>query len=103
MLAAERATGKRPPELDVPPLPSHARQVWHTFLALHRKRRSGMSAPEGIADSEILSWQHLHGVRLSPWELQAIDELDAAFLQQAAEQAEKQSRRQHPGGPHHRV
>lgn len=77
----------------MPPLPPLAAPAWAVFAALHAKRRSGMAAPEGIAHTEVLAWQRLHGVQLSAWELQAIDQLDAVFLRYAADQAEQHRRR----------
>lgn len=63
--------------------------VWQVFVKLHGERGAGMSAPNPIGSASVIAWQQLHGVRLTPWELSAIEQLDAAFMQHAAEQANK--------------
>jgi hypothetical protein len=43
----------------------------------------------GIAFAEIEAWQRLTGVQLSPWELDALTEIDARVLAQAGKKGSK--------------
>ena len=61
--------------------PAGCRTIWSVFSQLGRTRQRGMGA-SGIAFTEIEAWQHLTGVRLSPWELDVLTEIDARLLWQ---------------------
>lgn len=68
----------------MPPLPAHARQVWAIFLELHNDRGSGFSAPNGITAAHMLAWEQLNRTRLTPWEQDAIRQLDRVFFDHVA-------------------
>ena len=76
----EKATGKRPAALDGPPLPEIADPVWTTFASLHARRNSGMEGPQPLSYEAILAWCNLYGIRLSLWEMEVIEALDALWL-----------------------
>lgn len=77
--AAQRSTGRTPPELVLPPLPVACRGVWELFAEMHAGRGVGMG-PEPINETRLLAWQQLHRIRLSPWEIEAIGLVDNAWL-----------------------
>lgn len=75
--------------LAMPELPPGCAHVWNTYNEL-AAGRSAMGG--GIPPSEIVAWQQLHGVVLSPWELDTVHAIDRAVQavmdkQQAAERA----------------
>ena len=84
-----KSSGRRPEGLDGPPFPVEAEGVWDTFLTLHHKRTyygTGMgSAPNPIQPEMILAWCNLHSVRLSCWELEVIEALDAVWMKVMSE------------------
>lgn len=70
-----------------PPVPPVVRELWHTYMQLAASRRTGMGmSPLTLAD--IDAWQRLHGVRLTPWELDTVIDLDAASMAALAKQKE---------------
>jgi hypothetical protein len=76
--------GERPDPRLFSQAPRAAAALWEAFLTLHASRPSGMGA-SGIPSSELLAWQQLHGVRLSPWEVDTLRAMDQAALAVAAE------------------
>jgi hypothetical protein len=53
--------------------------VWEAFCQIGRSRPAGMGAA-AISQAEIRHWQDNYGVRLTPWELDTLIEIDAAFM-----------------------
>ena len=41
LLAYEKATGRRAPELDIPDLPDSCESIWNAFLILNQSRPFG--------------------------------------------------------------
>ena len=83
--AYAKSSGEIPPELIVPPLPGCLYAIWEIFLQLHHMRSGGMG-PNAINASDLLAYQHLHGIALNPWELDCIHALDQVALKAASEQ-----------------
>lgn len=77
LLAAARSGMARDARLDVQP-PHGTERLWATYAALAASRHDGAA----IAPSEVLAWQTLHGVRLSPWEVETLESVDRACVQQ---------------------
>lgn len=78
-LQAAAAAGARPdPRLASRP-PAVAAALWGAFVALHATRQAGMG-PSAITASELLAWQQLHGVRLTPWEAETLQAMDRSAL-----------------------
>ena len=48
------------------PLPEAVEALWHAFLTL----RSANDGP--VSHAELVAWQQLNGVRLSPWEIETV-------------------------------
>ncbi|KVN92535.1 hypothetical protein WK57_30325 [Burkholderia ubonensis] len=77
--AVERITGKRPPEMNGPPLPAAGAHVWRWFLDLHRGRQCGFS-PNPIAYHDMQSYFSLRRERPEPWEIKVLRRLDDVAL-----------------------
>lgn len=57
--------------------------LWTAYQQIARSRPVGMGV-SGISLQEVESWQRLYGVQFTPWELDTIIELDAAFIRRIA-------------------
>lgn len=64
-------------------VPAPARQLWGVFMAWSAHRRSGLGL-HPLTYVDVEAWSRLYGVRLTPWELDTLFELDAAALRIAA-------------------
>lgn len=67
--------------------PPQCAALWDAFVALNGARPSGMGA-SAIPPSEIVAWQQLHGVRLTPWEADTLQAMDRAVLALSNERKE---------------
>lgn len=76
----ETSTGRRPDALDGPEKPALAEPVWAHFVAMHNRRENGMAGPQPLSYESILAWCNLYRIRLSFWELEVIEALDATWL-----------------------
>ena len=80
--AIERATGKKPPELEqVSELPKLAAYIWGYFVDLHKCRGHTGSGFSRITHSQILDWCKLKRVVLSLYEIDAIERIDAIWME----------------------
>lgn len=61
------------------PLPYAAAHVWQWFQEISAGRQNGMSI-NPISHTEIYCWSQLTGIRLAPWEVQAIKGIDSVFV-----------------------
>jgi hypothetical protein len=78
LLAGAAACGQADPRLTMRP-PELASALWQAFVDLASARPVGM-APGAVPPSEIAAWQQLHGVQLSPWEVETLQAMDRAAL-----------------------
>ena len=80
-----KSSGRRPAALDGPEFPSDAEDIWEVFLSLHNRRTHYGSdfgaSPNPLQYEAILAWCNLYSVRLSCWELETIEALDAVWMQ----------------------
>lgn len=75
-----RDTGEMPPELGPVECPDSMRYLWEYFTSLS-KRRSGIGYPSNaISNQELRSWAAGRGIALEPFEVEALEELEAAYL-----------------------
>ena len=86
MLAIQKSTGKTPPELDIPPVPRGSSLIIEAFDQLHGTRPSGGFGISPIPLSEIVAWQRVMRVRLTPWEIETILKIDRAALDELMEE-----------------
>lgn len=85
----QRSTGKPVPELDVPPLPAACKGAWSVFVELCGRRGSNGFGANPIDEARLCYWQQLHGIRLTPWEIDAISSLDGVWLAAQAQASAK--------------
>ncbi len=65
-------------ELRDAPVPT-LRREWAIWAALASRRRSGMGGAEAIGFDQIVAWQACTGRQLAPWQLTALDAIEAAW------------------------
>jgi hypothetical protein len=73
-------TGVMPPELVGHELPDAIQHVWNWFLKLNGRRGIGFNAPNPITYQDILAWSHLMQIEPTPFEVDCIVDLDAAWI-----------------------
>lgn len=88
LLAAQRASGITHPLLIDEQLPPGADDLFALTIELSESRPQGMGPAGGIPPSEIVAWQQLHNVRLSPWHITTMRDIDRAMRAEAGRQAE---------------
>ena len=82
--AAATATG-RPDEQLSARVPPDGSALWAAFVDLSAARPVGMGGAGAVPPSEVLAWQQLQGLRLSPWEIDTLGAMDRASLAIAAD------------------
>ena len=71
--------------LDVPPIPEAVSYLWNTFLRIRsRIGADAMGNPRPIAWADLDAFNRLSGLRLRPWEIDIIEQLDAVYLEAKA-------------------
>lgn len=78
LAAVARATGKRPAELDLPPLPATLVPLWAIYLQLDAGRGSGGFGAAAIGWQDIAAWQGITRQPLSGWEAETLIRTDSA-------------------------
>jgi hypothetical protein len=78
LLTVRRATGKTPPELEIPALPHCVAFVWDAFDQISMARGGNYKEPQPVSWQDLAAWQHLSGIPLTPWEAETIIHLDRA-------------------------
>jgi len=68
----------------VPELPPAVAYLWRTFMRIRRRRGGNGFSASPIEWSDIDAFMRLSGVRLAPWEVEVIEDLDDAWLAQLA-------------------
>ena len=69
--------------------------LWNAHCELTAARPAGLAGDRPTPATEVLAWQALQGVRLSPWDVDTLAAMDRAALQMAAEQREAKPTRRH--------
>lgn len=86
LLAVQEQTGQTPQALlDAPRCPGGCEALWDAFRELHACRGSAGFGPMRITYTDLDAYQRVSGVKLQPWEREAIRQADAAYLEQLAE------------------
>jgi hypothetical protein len=74
-------TGKRHPDnVSDCPLPDCLRHIWVYFWDLNAGRPVWQGGFRPLPATEIYAWEQINEIKLDPWELGAIRQLDALFL-----------------------
>ncbi|BDU76304.1 phage tail assembly chaperone [Mesoterricola sediminis] len=76
----EKATGKRPPELEIPDPPVSAVHVLSWFQDLSEARGGTGFGALPIQWGDIQAWSQLTGTTIRPWEVRLIRSLDRLWL-----------------------
>lgn len=74
-----------PPELEIPPIPIGTELILNTFEQLHVARPVGGFGISPIPISEIIAWQQAMNVRLTPWEVETIMQIDRTAIDELTE------------------
>lgn len=74
-------------ELAVPEIPRGAEYLWKIFMRLHARRQSTGMGPARISWGELADFQRLTGMRLAPWEVAILEQLDDLALKDRGEKA----------------
>ena len=83
-MAAE-AAGHHTGELEPRPIPSDCHALLAAFWSMRRSAGSNGMGPNAISYSEILAWQSLTCVQLTPFEVDLLFVMDNAALAAFAE------------------
>jgi len=84
--AIERQTGVTPQALlNAPRLPTGCEELWSVFCDIHNRRGEGP-----LSYVEIDAYQRVANRKIAPWELEAIQKADDAYLAQVAARTPKQ-------------
>lgn len=78
--AVERTTGRRPAALEAPELPPGVESLWDAYLELRAAAGSAGFGPARISHAEMEAWARLHGVQLTPWEVETLFALDGEVV-----------------------
>lgn len=84
-------TGRADPRL-LAAVPAAGAALWQAFIDLASARPAHMGGAGAIPPSELQAWQQLHGLRLSPWEIDTLAAMDRAALAAMAEHGRKGSK-----------
>lgn len=84
LIAAWKASGEKPSELDIDDLPTCAESLMHVFMQLAQTRPAGMG-PSPISHRDLVAWQEINCIRLTPWESDIVLAMDSAFLKTQSE------------------
>lgn len=88
-MAVERQTRKRPAELNGPELPPEAAHIWSWWISLHRARGSNGMGPNPIGYPDLHAWAALTGTTIRASEIDAVFEIDQAWLANQAKSGDK--------------
>lgn len=69
-------------------LPAGGEWLLATFNRLTQTRGQGMSGPLPITFSEIRAYCDLYGEAMTPWELDTLRQMDAAYIEENAATSE---------------
>lgn len=67
-------------ELAMPPFPEALAYLWRTYLRLRRRMAGGFAGPNPIGWQDIDAFIRRSGLRLTPWEIEAIERIDDLFV-----------------------
>lgn len=90
--AVERQTGRRPRDLDGPPLPDCVAHVWSWWQDLHVARGGTGFGPAPIGWQDVAAWSALTGTITRPAEIRLLMDIDRAWLEAQADVQRKRAR-----------
>lgn len=88
-----KSGGQRSAKLNLPQLSPEGQELRGLFAELSAGRgSSGMGGAEPIRPTDVLAWSELTGQRVERWQWQAVRQIDEAFRDELARQAEQRSK-----------
>jgi len=78
-----------PEQLESAFCPVEVKYLWEWFVQLSAKRTSNGFGSNRISDVEIMAWSNLRQIKLTPFDMQAIDAMDNIFMQFQNSKAKK--------------
>lgn len=93
-----QATGRRPRELDVVPLPGALTDLWLLFCELRGRAGGGAFGVAPISHQQLAAAAALYGVTFTPWEVETLFAVDRAVIEVlngAARSTAKETRNEH--------
>jgi hypothetical protein len=72
----------------VPPFPLALGYIWKAYLRLRRRKSMGFSGFNKVEWTDIDAFMRRAGIRLAPWEIALVEDLDDIFCREMAEGAE---------------
>ena len=78
---AERQTGVRPEELNLPEFPELLINVWRIFIDLSNSRNQGFSGVTPITFEQMKAYNEIMGNTIGPAEVNVIKKLDKKYLE----------------------
>jgi hypothetical protein len=85
----EAVSGLRIPELHPTPPLSEVAHLWGYFAEVSRRRGNNGFGPNPLQPGIIIDWQKLRGIRLTPWEIDALLAIDDTFMADAMKRLSK--------------
>jgi hypothetical protein len=79
LVAAAQKSGNADPRLTLR-APRAGAELWRLYGELNACRPPSMGGVVCVPPSEILAWQQLHGVALTPWEVETLMAMDRAAV-----------------------
>lgn len=78
----QRQTGVTDPLLLPVACPDEAKYLYEDyFLSMNRRRTNNGYGPNALGHADIHTWAQLHGVRLAPFEVEALDRIETLYLE----------------------
>jgi hypothetical protein len=91
----EKTSGKTPEELlENPELPEPVKHVWEWWYELHNARSAGGMGQSPITYLDIQAWAKMSRQEPTPWEVQALREMDKVYMSWSREKGKKESPKQ---------
>lgn len=84
-------------ELQGPPLPELAAEVWSWFRSLRRRAATNGFGPGALTWTDLVHWQQVTGERPWRWQVQWILDLDEHYLQARVAKPQQQQQPKPPG------
>ncbi|KRA42092.1 hypothetical protein [Devosia sp. Root635] len=73
-------------ELALPTFPEAVQYLWTTFVRIRRRNAGNGFGATPITWADLDAYSRLSGMRLLPWEIEIIEQLDDAYLTSTREQ-----------------
>lgn len=86
----QKRTGRKPPELKMPPFPFALHREWRWFMDLNAARQvQGMGTPAPMSYTELGNYFQLLGERPAKWQLRLLRQLDSEALKHFAKKKQQ--------------